>query len=70
MLPFYDTRNHGLGTVPEPFTEAPLELLQQWLLTRRKGKDFLHTPMGHICSRKVVKEDSVFFATKDKLETP
>jgi hypothetical protein len=31
------------------FTKKPLSFLQEWLAVRRKGQDFAHTPMGHIC---------------------
>ncbi|KAI9853337.1 MAG: hypothetical protein M1830_006680, partial [Pleopsidium flavum] len=56
--------------IPKPFTKAPPEFLQQWLLTRRKGQDFSHTPMGNVCCGKEVKEDSVYLACPGKVRDP
>ena len=62
MLPACSS-NFGEGEVDERFTKAPLEFLHQWLSARRKGQDFSQTPMGHVCSGKGLKKDSVLFAS-------
>ena len=61
-LPFCEQGEGRPGKVPELFTKAPLEFMQQWLSMRRKGQDFSQTPMGQVCSGKEIKENSVFFA--------
>ena len=57
----------GVDRLPEdgesqPFSQAPLEFLQEWLAIRRKGQDFSQTPMGYVCCGKEVKPNAVFFA--------
>jgi len=42
--------------MPCVFTSKPLNFLQEWLALRRKGQDFAHTPMGHVCQGKAVSE--------------
>ena len=56
------------------FTAKPLSFLHDWLATRRKGQDFMHTPMGHVCQGKRLHPDHPFFAepghaTKAKAST-
>ncbi|KAI9833796.1 MAG: hypothetical protein M1819_003531 [Sarea resinae] len=43
------------------FTDKPLTFLHDWLTIRRKGQDFLHTPMGYICQGKSLIESHPFF---------
>jgi hypothetical protein len=43
------------------FTKKPLMFLQEWLALRRKGQDFSHTPMGHLCQGKPLLESHPFF---------
>jgi hypothetical protein len=47
---------------PKTFTKRPLTFLQEWLAVRRKGQDFGHTPMGHVCQGKPLSENHPFFA--------
>ena len=46
----------------QSFTAKPLAFLRDWLAVRRKGQDFAHTPMGHVCQGKVLKASHQFFA--------
>ena len=61
----------GDDAVPEEttstklFTRKPLSFLQEWLAVRRKGQDFAHTPMGHICQGKPLLASHPFFARSD-----
>jgi len=59
-LPFSEVTSK----VSEPFSQTPLEFLHKWLAARRKGQDFSQTPMGHVCSGKEVKRNSVFFVAE------
>jgi hypothetical protein len=43
------------------FTTKPLTFLQEWLSLRRKGQDFVHTPMGYICQAKPLIATHPFF---------
>ncbi|KAJ6256008.1 hypothetical protein Dda_9302 [Drechslerella dactyloides] len=43
------------------FTSRPLSFLQEWLTLKRKGQDFLHTPMGHLCQSKELLPTHPFF---------
>ena len=45
----------------ESFTAKPLAFLQEWLAVRRRGQDFAHTPMGHICQGKPLASSHPFF---------
>jgi len=38
------------------FISKPLNFMQEWLALRRKGQDFAHTPMGHVCQGRPVCE--------------
>ncbi|KAL9083501.1 MAG: hypothetical protein Q9159_005747 [Coniocarpon cinnabarinum] len=40
----------------------PLQFLQQWITTRRKGQDFAHTPMGFVVQSKELDPTHPFFA--------
>ncbi|MCJ1463509.1 hypothetical protein MMC07_002117 [Pseudocyphellaria aurata] len=46
------------------FTKRPLSFLQEWLAVRRKGQDFTHTPMGHVCQGKPLTASHPFFTTR------
>lgn len=50
------------------FTDKPLTFLQEWLHVRRKGQDFAHTPMGHVCQGKVLIANHPFFNSKKDIE--
>jgi len=52
----------------QSFTAKPLTFLQEWLAIRRKGQDFVHTPMGHVCQGKALKASHPFFARRVKAE--
>ncbi|KAK6519193.1 hypothetical protein TWF281_003882 [Arthrobotrys megalospora] len=43
------------------FTGKPLSFLQEWLTLKRKGQDFLHTPMGYLCQSKALVPSHPFF---------
>jgi hypothetical protein len=45
----------------QSFTAHPLTFLQEWLAIRRKGQDFTHTPMGHVCQSKQLTASHPFF---------
>lgn len=44
------------------FTNKPLTFLQEWLAVRRKGQDFVHTPLGHVCHGKPLHANHPFFS--------
>jgi hypothetical protein len=48
------------------FTAKPLQFLQDWLAARRRGQDFTHTPMGHVCQDKPLDASHAFFAKIQK----
>lgn len=54
------------------FTAKPLQFLQDWLAARRRGQDFTHTPMGHVCQDKPLDGSHAFFAKvqKDQVSGP
>ena len=39
----------------------PLAFLHDWLAIRRKGQEFLHTPMGFVCQDKPLTANHPFF---------
>ena len=45
----------------QSFTTKPLTFLREWLAIRRKGQDFLHTPMGCVCQGKSLTQNHPFF---------
>jgi hypothetical protein len=45
----------------QSFTSKPLTFLQEWLSLKRKGQDFVHTPMGYICQAKSLTVTHPFF---------
>lgn len=47
------------------FTARPLSFLQEWLAVRRKGQDFSHTPMGHVCQGKPLTTSHPFFTRRE-----
>ncbi|KAM0277518.1 hypothetical protein ACHAQH_005717, partial [Verticillium albo-atrum] len=56
-------------------TSKPLTFMQEWLDIRRRGQDFVHTPMGFIAQGKAMHEDHAFFRlaeheTVDRLFAP
>ncbi len=51
------------------FTSKPLQFLQEWLAVRRRGQDFVSTPMGFITQGKLLDENHPFFRKID-LEKP
>ena len=46
----------------QSLTTKPLAFLQEWLAMRRKGQDFMHTPMGYVCQGKSLTENHPFFS--------
>jgi len=56
-------RSHG-----QSFTAKPLTFLQEWLAVRRKGQDFVNTPMGYVCQGRALKASHPFFAARAKAE--
>ncbi|KAF3221100.1 hypothetical protein TWF106_006425 [Orbilia oligospora] len=46
------------------FAEKPLSFLQEWLTLKRKGQDFLHTPIGYICQGKNLLGSHPFFTDR------
>ena len=48
-------------TAKGQLTSKPKEFLQEWLAMRRKGQDFLHTPMGFIVQGKGLTSSHAFF---------
>lgn len=52
-----DTKSKPL----QSFTSKPLTFLHEWLAVRRKGQDFAHTPMGHVCQGKPLTASHPFF---------
>lgn len=50
------------------FPKNPLNFLHDWLAIRRKGQDFLHTPMGYLCQGKPLAENHPFFQKHDRCE--
>ena len=52
-------------TQGKSFTNKPLTFLQEWLAVRRKGQDFAHTPMGHVCQDKPLTANHPFFGRAD-----
>ncbi|KAL9125857.1 MAG: hypothetical protein Q9217_005002 [Psora testacea] len=53
--------DRGISRQAQSFTTKPLTFLQEWLALRRKGQDFSHTPMGHVCQGKPLKASHPFF---------
>lgn len=49
----------------QSFTKRPLTFLQEWLAVRRKGQDFTHTPMGHVCQGKPLTASHPFFTRRE-----
>ncbi|KAF3157660.1 hypothetical protein TWF569_000225 [Orbilia oligospora] len=58
-----DVETNAMADAPKNsrFIEKPLSFLQEWLTLRRKGQDFLHTPMGYICQGKTLLKSHPFF---------
>ncbi|KAI9772802.1 MAG: hypothetical protein M1839_002303 [Geoglossum umbratile] len=46
------------------FTKRPLSFLQEWLALRRKGQDFVHTPMGYVCQGRQLRASHPFFVVR------
>ena len=46
-------------------TARPLTFVQEWLALRRKGQDFTHTPMGHVCQGKPLTTSHPFFTRRE-----
>ncbi|TDZ35090.1 hypothetical protein C8035_v009994 [Colletotrichum spinosum] len=49
----------------DALTSRPLSFLQEWLATRRRGQDFVSTPMGFVAQGKPLQEDHPFFRKAD-----
>ncbi|KAK6539145.1 hypothetical protein TWF694_009389 [Orbilia ellipsospora] len=50
------------------FATRPLSFLQEWLTLKRKGQDFLHTPMGYLCQSKTLLKTHTFFRGNNTVE--
>ncbi|KAL8419176.1 hypothetical protein RB594_002398 [Gaeumannomyces avenae] len=46
----------------------PLVFLQDWLALRRRGQDFVHTPMGHVTQSKPLHAEHSFFRKDEDAE--
>src|SRR3954471_2268109 len=57
------------GLRAQSFTTKPLTFLQEWLAVRRKGQDFVHTPMGQVCQGKPLLENHPFFLKYENSES-
>ncbi|KAK8175389.1 hypothetical protein IWX90DRAFT_469628 [Phyllosticta citrichinensis] len=44
-------------------TAKTLEFLQEWLAMRRKGQDFVNTPIGFVCGGKLLSANHPFFSS-------
>ncbi|WQF89185.1 Putative P-loop containing nucleoside triphosphate hydrolase [Colletotrichum destructivum] len=51
-----ETKSTSIG-----LTARPLSFVQEWLAARRRGQDFVSTPMGFIAQGKVLQESHPFF---------
>ncbi|KAI9771414.1 MAG: hypothetical protein M1839_002804 [Geoglossum umbratile] len=60
---------HERGQQAQSFTKKPLTFLQDWLDVRRKGQDFVHTPMGHVCHGKSLAPSHPFFTRLENNST-
>lgn len=63
-----DAAGAGIDTKAQQkpsFTKRPLTFLQEWLAVRRKGQDFTHTPMGHVCQGKPLTASHPFFTRRE-----
>ncbi|KAI3549226.1 hypothetical protein CABS03_12069 [Colletotrichum abscissum] len=66
---------HKVYVSPNGLTARPLSFVQEWLAARRRGQDFMSTPMGFIAQGKTLQEDHPFFRqvvieNRDKLFAP
>lgn len=50
-----------IGQKLQSINKKPLTFLQDWLTVRRKGQDFMNTPMGYVCQGKPLTESHPFF---------
>lgn len=52
------------------FTAKPLTFLQEWLAgcVRRRGQDFVRTPMGSVCQAKPLKASHPFFVKRNEVD--
>lgn len=44
------------------FVDKPMTFIQEWLAVRRRGQDFVHSPMGFVSQGRILQHDHVFFA--------
>ncbi|CCF40665.1 hypothetical protein CH063_11176 [Colletotrichum higginsianum] len=57
-----DVQNHKEAkSTSIGLTARPLSFVQEWLAARRRGQDFVSTPMGFIAQGKVLQESHPFF---------
>jgi hypothetical protein len=47
------------------FSARPAGFLLEWLSLRRKGQNVAHTPVGHVCHGRPLREDHHFFAARE-----
>ncbi|KAH8810980.1 hypothetical protein F5884DRAFT_897492 [Xylogone sp. PMI_703] len=58
---YLGSQEEGGATSGQSFTSKPLTFLQEWLSLKRKGQDFVHTPMGYVCQAKSLTVNHPFF---------
>lgn len=64
-------RGTGLGALQaQHFIPKPLTFLHEWLAVRRRGQDFVHTPMGYVCQGKALNASHPFFARPESNTMP
>lgn len=55
-------------TALQAFVSRPLTFLQEWLALRRRGQDFVNSPMGFVAQGKLLQPDHAFFRKFDKVD--
>lgn len=60
----WDWEQEGNNSIAKYFTYQPIDFLHEWLITRRRGQDIQHTPMGYICQGRSLHENHPFFTTR------
>lgn len=56
-----DAESKATAKYSQTFAKKPLDFLQEWLAIRRKGQDFVHTPMGYVCQGRQLRISHPFF---------
>ncbi|KEY64737.1 hypothetical protein S7711_05391 [Stachybotrys chartarum IBT 7711] len=61
-------RSNPAITAHQAFVSKPLTFLQEWLALRRRGQDFVNSPMGFVAQGKLLQQDHAFFRKVDKTD--